>query len=78
LLLSTRWLAAQLQLDKLLPNGNSVLLVDQKFFDGTGFRGVYGDVNLVRLDSRYLFVLLNIVANLCRVLATTTVGEKAH
>jgi hypothetical protein len=69
LLLSTRGrLAAKLELDYILTNGDGVLLVDEKLLDGTGLRCVQRDVDLVGLDGGNLLVLLNVVADLCGLL----------
>lgn len=65
LLSSSRRLAANLELDNILSNGDGVLLVDQEFLDGTGLGRVQGNVDLVGLDGGNLLVLLNVVADLC-------------
>ena len=71
LLLSTRWrLTANLKLDNILSNGNGILLVDKELLNGTGLRRVQRYVDLVRLDSGNLLVLLNVVANLCMLLVS--------
>ena len=65
MLLATRGLATELQLDQILSHCYRVFLVNQELLDGSSLGRVDGNVDLVGFDGRDLFVLLNVVADLC-------------
>ena len=70
LLLSASWSTAGLKLYDVLSDGDGVLLVDEELLNSTSLGRIDGDVDFVGLDSRDFFILLNVVANLCILLAT--------
>ena len=65
LLLSALWGTTSLKLYDFLSNGDGVLLVDEELLDGTSLGRVDSNVDLVSLNGSDLFILLNVVADLC-------------
>jgi hypothetical protein len=66
-----RRLSTQLQFNDVLSNCDGIFLIDQKLLDGASLGSIQRDIDLVRLNGGDLLVLLDVVANLWRMLVRT-------